>query len=81
MLLLSVKKKKRFQIPYYIKITYYIIITIGGQGCGSVDRSGSSYMETQVLSTVPHKMGMIVHTCNLSTRKVEIGGSRVQGHP
>lgn len=28
-----------------------------------------------------HKLGVVVHTYNLSTQRVEVGASEVEGHP
>lgn len=39
-----------------------------------------AYMKPSVIFPALYKLDVIVHVCNLSTQKVEAGGSRVQGH-
>ena len=60
------------------------LLSTTGPWAGDVAQSVGCVLEHTkpwVLSFMPHKPGVVVHTCNLSTSEVKTGGSGDQSHP
>lgn len=55
--------------------------TEGLRGCGLVDRFLVLYIWVSEFHSQYHKLGMVMHTCNLSALDVEVGRSGVQVQP